>query len=148
MAHVLIPLPSIDFDPSEVAVSWQVLTRLGHQISFASPDGKAAECDPIMISGRGLDPWSPVPIIGHLRVFGLLLRANADARAAYGAMVQEQAFRAPLKWGEARVEHFDAILLGGGHRARGMRRFLESECLQALVAGGRAHLRTYIRASA
>jgi putative intracellular protease/amidase len=134
MAHVLIPLPSIDFDPSEVAVSWQVLTRLGHQISFATPDGKAAECDPIMISGRGLDPWSPVPIIGHLKVFGLLLSANADARAAYAAMVQEQAFRAPLKWEEARVEHFDAILLGGGHRARGMRRFLESERLQALVA--------------
>ena len=40
MAKVLIPIPSRDFDPSEVAVSWSVLKRLGHSVTFATPDGR------------------------------------------------------------------------------------------------------------
>jgi len=30
MARVIMPLPQRDFDPSEVAVSWRVLTGRGH----------------------------------------------------------------------------------------------------------------------
>ncbi len=30
MAKVLIPIPSRDFDPTEVAISWSVLKQLGH----------------------------------------------------------------------------------------------------------------------
>jgi hypothetical protein len=40
MANVLIPIPSRDFDPTEVAVSWSVLKRLGHSVTFATPDGR------------------------------------------------------------------------------------------------------------
>jgi hypothetical protein len=29
MAHVLIPLPALDFDPTEAAVSWSVLKATG-----------------------------------------------------------------------------------------------------------------------
>jgi hypothetical protein len=29
---VLIPIPDTDFDPTEVAVSWQVLTAQGHSV--------------------------------------------------------------------------------------------------------------------
>jgi hypothetical protein len=39
MARVLIPLPARDFDPSEAAVSWQVLSNAGHIVTFATPDG-------------------------------------------------------------------------------------------------------------
>jgi putative intracellular protease/amidase len=134
MAHVLLPLPSLDFDPSEVAVSWRVLTRSGHRVSFATPDGRPGACDEIMISGRGLDPWSPVPVVGWVRVIGLILRANGDARRAYEAMTNDAAFRAPIRWAQANADDFDAVLLGGGHRARGMRQYLESEVLQDLVA--------------
>ena len=133
MAHVLFPLPRLDFDPTEVAVSWAVLSRLGHRVSFATPDGLAAECDPIMISGRGLDPWSPVPLLGQIRFLGLMLRANAQARRAYQAMVEDPAFRSPATWSNVRASDYDAILLGGGHRARGMREYLESDVLQRLV---------------
>lgn len=56
MAHILFPLPSRDFDPTEVGVTWRVLTAAGHGVSFATPDGKAGAADPIMITGRGLDP--------------------------------------------------------------------------------------------
>ena len=37
MATVLIPMLSKDFDPTEVAVSWKVLKRLGHSVVFATP---------------------------------------------------------------------------------------------------------------
>ena len=39
MGTVLIPAPSRDFDPTEVGVSWRVLTDLGHRVVFATPDG-------------------------------------------------------------------------------------------------------------
>jgi putative intracellular protease/amidase len=134
VAHILIPLPARDFDPTEVAVSWRVLTALGHRVSFATPDGEPGVCDPIMMSGRGLDPWSPIPILGHIRVVGLFLRANPDGRRAYRAMIADPAFQAPLRWHDLKVEDWDGLLLGGGHRARGMRAFLESETLQTFVA--------------
>lgn len=135
MADVLFPVPSLDFDPSEVAVGWQVLCELGHQVSFATPNGRTAEADPIMLSGRGLDPWSPLPLIGRLPLLGLVLRANADARRAYRAMQQSPAFQSPLAWAELNAEDFDGLWLAGGHRARGMRQYLESPLLQTLVTG-------------
>jgi putative intracellular protease/amidase len=134
MAHVIIPVPSLDFDPSEVAVSWRVLTQLGHRVSFATPDGQPAQCDDMMISGEGLDFWGFVPLLRHVRLVGLILRANADARDAYAAMLKERAYRSPLRWEQLRAADFDGILLGGGHRARGMRLFLESEKLQKEIA--------------
>src|SRR3546814_1458883 len=53
MAHIFFPLPSRDFDPTEVGVTWRVLPAAGHGVSFATPDGKAGAADPIMITGRG-----------------------------------------------------------------------------------------------
>jgi putative intracellular protease/amidase len=134
MAHVLIPLPALDADPSEVALSWQVLRGRGHRVSFATPTGAPAQCDPIMLDGRGLDPWSRVPRLGRVRLLGLLLRADARARRAHAALLADPAFRAPHEWAAVRARDFDGLLLPGGHRARGMRDFLESTVLQALVA--------------
>ncbi len=37
MAVVLVPIPAQDFDPTEVAVSWKVLTDAGHTVGFATP---------------------------------------------------------------------------------------------------------------
>jgi putative intracellular protease/amidase len=133
MPHVILPLPRLDFDPTEAAVPWRVLTRLGHRVSFATPDGRSAQADEIMLSGRGLDPWSPLPVVGHARALGLILRANADARNAYREMAADPAFASPLAWDRLDAAHFDGLVLCGGHRARGMREYLESECLQRLV---------------
>lgn len=121
MAHVLIPLPALDFDPSEAAVSWRVLTGRGHTVAFATPDGRPAAADDIMLTGKGLGLAGPV------------LRANADARAAYAAMLDDPAYQAPRPWDEAGLEGAHGLLLPGGHRARGMRPYLESGTLQALV---------------
>ena len=133
MAKILIPIPNTDFDPSEAAVSWSVLKRLNHSIAFATPDGQPGKADDLMLTGEGLDIWGFIPGVRHLVAIGRLMRANADARRAYAALEQDAAFKAPLKWNEIRRQDFDALLLPGGHRARGMRDYLESETLQRLI---------------
>lgn len=135
MASVIIPLPSRDFDPTEAAISWKVLNSLGHRVSFATPDGKPAKCDEIMITGVGLDPWSRLPLLAGVKVIGLLLRANADARNAYQKMTADPAYLKPLTWSEIMVSEFDGILLPGGHRSRGMCEYLESGVLQEVISG-------------
>ena len=133
MANVLIPIPSRDFDPTEVAVSWSVLKRLGHSVTFATPDGRPGYADDLMLTGEGLDWWGFIPGLRRFTAVGRLVRANAPAREAYAAMERDGAFTAPLAWRQARLEDFDGLLLPGGHRARGMREYLESEILQKLV---------------
>jgi putative intracellular protease/amidase len=134
MARVLVPLPARDFDPSEAAISWRVLTDAGHTIGFATPDGRPAAADDMMLTGRGLDPWGAIPLLRNLPLTGLLMRANRDARRDYAGMVAADSYLAPLRWDAIDLSEFDALLLPGGHRARGMREFLESEILQRLVA--------------
>ena len=134
MATVLIPVPDIDFDPTEVAVSWQVLTRQGHDVVFSTESGRPGAADDIMVSGRGLDLWSRIPGVGGLVLVGRFLRANADARAAYAQMLESAEFQHPIPWVDARLDDVDALLLPGGHRARGMRSYIDSNVLQALVA--------------
>ena len=133
MARVLILLPARDFDPSEAAVSWQVLSNAGHTIIFATPDGQPAAADDMMLSGEGLDLWGAIPLLRKLPLIGFLMRANIDARNAYAAMIVDRNYSAPLRWDAIDSSAFDALLLPGGHRARGMRDYLESPVLQHYV---------------
>jgi len=131
--RIAIPLPSRDFDPTEVAVPWRVLPDAGHEVVFATPDGHPGAADPIMLSGEGLDPWGFLPVLRKIRIVGLSLRANAQARAAYRDMVATPHFRQPLNWDQLREPEFDGLLLPGGH-AKGVREYLESPVLQKFVA--------------
>jgi putative intracellular protease/amidase len=133
MGTVLIPIPDRDFDPTEVAVSWRVLTDNGHRVVFATESGKPAAADDIMVTGRGLDVWSALPVLGAIPVIGLALRANKDGRAAYRDMLRSAEFQHPVHWTQASLEGIDALLLPGGHRARGMRSYIDSATLQRLV---------------
>lgn len=135
MARVLIPLPRRDFDPTEAAVSWKVLRRLGHEVAFATPDGRAAVADDVMVTGEGLDPWGRIPFLKKLKLIGAVLRADSEGRLAYDEMLRDPAYTSPLTWDALRAADFDGIVLPGGHRARGMREYLESETLQHTVAG-------------
>lgn len=132
-ATVLIALPSQDYDPSEVAVTWQTLTAAGHHVGFATPDGAPATADPLMLSGEGLDLWGWLPGVRKLKALGLLLRGNRDARRAHAAMLGDAAFAAPRSYAALRVADYDGLVLPGGHRARGMRRYLEDPQLQRFV---------------
>ncbi|WP_284742161.1 type 1 glutamine amidotransferase domain-containing protein [Amycolatopsis sp. RTGN1] len=131
MATVLIPVPARDSDPSEVAVSRAVLA--GHTVVFATPDGAQATCDEIMVTGEGLDLWSRVPGLRKLTALGRVLRADEAARDAHRALLADPAWRAPIRWDDIELDGFDGLLLPGGHRARGMREYLESPVLQGVV---------------
>jgi len=134
MATLLLPLPALDFDPTEVAVSWRVLTANGHDVVFATPDGHAAQADDLMVTGRGLDPWGAVPLLRNVTVVGRVLRANADARRDHAALRRDAGYLSPLRWDDLRPEEFTGLVLPGGHRSRGMQDYLESAVLQHLVA--------------
>jgi putative intracellular protease/amidase len=133
-SRVLVPLPGRDVDPTEVAVGWKVLTARGHSVVFATPNGQPAAADDIMINGRGLDPWGWIPVLGNVALVGRFMRANADGRVAYRELRDNPAFQHPLSWDEIRSDDADALYLPGGHRARGMRTYLESPLLQQKVA--------------
>jgi protease I len=120
MSLVLMPLPKRDFDPTEAGVPWLELTRRGHQVRFATPDGSIAQADQRMVHGTGLGPLKT------------LLRADKNGLAAYEAMLADPAFQAPWNYTQAASQTIDGLLLPGGHAPR-MREYLESITLQVLV---------------
>lgn len=114
MAHVLIPLPDTDFDVTEVAVPWRLLTRKGHRVSFATERGdKPPSADPLLLSGV---------------LFGKL-GAEPEPKSFYAEMIASPEFRAPLAWESLNMNHFEGLILPGGH-APGMRQYLGSEVVQ------------------
>jgi putative intracellular protease/amidase len=139
MATVLIPIPERDFDPTEVAVSWKVLSGLGHEVRFATPAARAARADELMVTGEGLDPWGCVPGLSRLVAVGRVLRADARGRVAYAELLSARSFLEPIAWDDIDLDHVDGLLLPGGHRARGMRSYLESATLQVVVVEGFRH---------
>lgn len=119
--RVLMPLPDRDFDPTESAVPWHVLTKAGHDVVFATPDGAPAQADDRMLTGRGLFIWRG------------LLRARRDAVDLYAEMSASPAFHAPITYASLRADDYDALILPGGH-APGMKSYLESELLHRVIA--------------
>jgi putative intracellular protease/amidase len=87
----------------------------------------------VMLTGEGLDLWGLILGLRRLVVIGRFLRADQNARDAYVHMEDAAEFRAPIRWDEIDLAAVDGVLLPGGHRARGMRRYLESEPLQGAV---------------
>ncbi|MGO9145624.1 MAG: type 1 glutamine amidotransferase domain-containing protein [Desulfomonilia bacterium] len=132
-ATIVIPLPNQDFDPSEAALSWRILKEAGHSVKFATTDGNRAYGDPRMLTGEGLDVWGFIPGLKKIKMLGLLLRANTEARHAYQTMESDPAFLKPLLYQELSAGDFDGLILPGGHYARGMRRYLEDRTLQSFV---------------
>ena len=118
---IIFPIPSTDFDPTETAVPWSVITDAGHEVIFATPEGKVAVCDSKMIDGKGLLFWSG------------MLRAEKPARDLYAKMVASDSFQNPISWNELDEEAIDGLILAGGH-AKGMREYLESKAVQKLAA--------------
>lgn len=120
MKKILIPLPNYGFDPTECAIPYKILSEKGHEITFATPEGKTAKADSKMLFGE------------NLGIFKNILMARKDAVSAYHEMENSKAFKNPIKYEEAKEENFDAIFLPGGHD-KGMREYLESEILQNLI---------------
>ena len=119
MAHkVLFPLPDRDFDVTEVAVPWRLLRDAGCEVVFATEEGRAPAADPLLLTGV---------------VFGQL-GAEPEPKAFYEALEADAAFMSPIAWsGLGDLRGFDGLFLAGGH-AQGMKQYLGSEGLQALIA--------------
>ena len=114
---ILMPLPKIDFDPSESALPWELLTHRGHDFTFATPDGSPGEADKRMIDGN------------QLGLFKSLLMAASNARSAYEKMKNSKEFQNPLQYEGINIEDYDAVIFPGGH-APGMREYLDSPLVQ------------------
>jgi putative intracellular protease/amidase len=117
MATVLLPLPDADFDVTEVAVPWKVLTRLGHTVVFATQNSGVPAADPRLLTGV---------------LFGKLGAADEPKRW-YDEMIIDDGYRHPLRWSEIDAATYDGLILPGGH-APGMRQYLGSAELQTKVA--------------
>lgn len=117
---VVVPLAAEGFDPTEVAVPWQILGAHGVRVVFATPEGAPGSADPRMLTGEGLGS------------FRERLRADARGREAYAALTAAPEFRGPIAYGALATTEADGLILPGGHAA-GMKVYLESEVLQRHV---------------
>lgn len=111
-----MPLPDRDFDVTEVAVPWKLLTEAGHEVVFATETGATPACDPLLITGV---------------LFGKL-GARPEPIAFYRELENAPAFLAPRPWSTVNVADYHALFLAGGH-APGMRQYLGSEAVQSLT---------------
>ncbi|MFV2073910.1 MAG: type 1 glutamine amidotransferase domain-containing protein [Thermoanaerobaculales bacterium] len=121
VSSILVPIPRTDFDPTEVAVPWRVLTEAGVAVRFATLDGTPGTADPRMVTGNGLGPLK------------LVLRADARGRDAYARLLDDPHFNEPLTFGQMIASDFDGLHLPGGHAA-GMKEYLESVEVHRLIA--------------
>ena len=117
-----MPLPSYGFDPTETAIPWNLLTKEGFKVVFATPDKKPAQGDTLIVKGEKLGIWKHV------------LKARKDAVKAYGEMIQSEEFNNPKRYSEINVEDYLGLILPGGHD-KGMKEYLESQILQKAVTG-------------
>lgn len=116
MSRVLMPLPDRDFDVTEVAVPWKLLTRAGHEVVFATERGDEPACDPLLLTGV---------------LFGQL-GAEPEPKVFYAEMEKAPGFESPIAWADIDATAYDALFLPGGH-APGMRQYLGSEELSSKV---------------
>lgn len=60
MKRILIPIPAYGFDPTEVAIPWKLMPEHKMEVVFATPEGKKASADVLMLSGGKLGIWKSV----------------------------------------------------------------------------------------
>jgi putative intracellular protease/amidase len=116
--RVLLPLPDRDFDVTEVAVPWRLLTDSGHEVVFATERGDVVpQADPLLLTGV---------LFGQ---FG----AVAEPKRFHEQMIADDGYHQPVAWADVAPAEYDGLILPGGH-APGMRQYLGSTVLRGKVA--------------
>jgi putative intracellular protease/amidase len=115
--RVIVPLPDHDFDVTEVAVPWRLLTDSGCDVVFATETGAIPAADPLLLTGVMLGRLGAAP----------------EPKRFYAQLLDAPGFQAPVAFADIAPGDFDGLLLPGGH-APGMRQYLGSSVLQAKVA--------------
>ena len=118
---LLMPLPDRDFDVTEVAVPWRVLSEAGHQVVFATEQAGTVPA---------ADPRLTGVIFGQLR-------AAPEPRRFYAELTTAVEFTSTQAWAALDPAAFEGLLLPGGH-APAMRQYLRSAVLRDQVARFRA----------
>lgn len=118
---ILCPIPTSDFDPTELSVPWKELKAAGHKVVFATPDGKPGAADIRMCTGTGLGLLKSV------------LMAESFALEAYSECIKSEEFLNPINYESINCDEYDALFLPGGH-AKGMREYLESLTLHRVTS--------------
>eukprot|EP01114_Cavostelium_apophysatum_P012292 TRINITY_DN2733_c0_g1_i1.p1 TRINITY_DN2733_c0_g1~~TRINITY_DN2733_c0_g1_i1.p1 ORF type:complete len:523 (+),score=135.34 TRINITY_DN2733_c0_g1_i1:56-1624(+) len=116
---IVMPLPDTDFDPTESAVPWKILTMEGVDVYFATERGTIAKCDDMLVRPQG--------------IIASQLAATTEAKQFYFEMETSPNFCNPIPWEKVNPSEFDGLLLPGGH-APGMKQYLESQVLQGKIA--------------
>ncbi|MNO21673.1 Pyridoxal 5'-phosphate synthase subunit PdxT [compost metagenome] len=114
---VLMPLPSRDFDTTEVVVPWLRCREAGIRVVFATPDGERGYTDPYLLTGV---------------LFGQLGADKKVVDLYRQELERDEDFLHPLPYHAIEPEEYHGLLLPGGH-AKGMVPYLESAALQAKV---------------
>ena len=117
MKKILIPIPDIDFDLTEVAVPWKRFVENGFQVVFATENAAVAKTDQRLIDGV---------------IFGQL-GAKPYAIALYNEMLASSEFNKPITYQNINPDDYDLLHLPGGHE-KGIKQYLESTVLQEKVA--------------
>ena len=116
--RVLMPLPDNDFDVTEVAVPWKILSAAGHQVVFATERaGTLPAGDPRLLTGV---------------LFGQLGAAD-EPKEFYEQLTRAPEFHNTIAWSDIEPSELDGLILPGGH-APGMRQYLGSPVLRTKVA--------------
>ncbi len=116
--RILLPLPDSDYDVTEVAVPWKLLTEAGHEVVFATENPSViTAADPLLLSGV---------------IFGQL-GADPEAQHFYREMLGTPGFANSVAWSDLNPTDYDALLLPGGH-APGMRQYLGNSVLHGKIA--------------
>lgn len=114
---VWMPLPDRDFDVTEVAVPWKLMTEAGYSVVIATEDGAMPAADPLLLDGV---------------IFGQL-GAEPEPIRFYRELERDASFRAPIRWRDLAVDEHRGLWLAGGH-APGMRQYLGSAPLHEKIA--------------
>ncbi|MFJ5302990.1 type 1 glutamine amidotransferase domain-containing protein [Streptomyces sp. NPDC088350] len=115
--RVLMPVPDRDFDVTEVAVPWRLLTDAGHEVVFAvERAGTRPAADARLLTGV---------LLGRLG-------AEDEPKRFYQQLAAAPEFSATVAWADVDATGYDGLLLPGGH-APGMRQYLGSAQLRAKV---------------
>lgn len=118
--RILIPIPNYGFDPTEVAIPWKIFAEAGCEVVFATPEGKKAVADALMLTGEKLGIWKSV------------LQAKPTAVKAHDALIKNDSFSNPLAYTALQESQFDVLFLPGGHDKK-IKEYLESKVLQKIV---------------
>lgn len=116
---VIIPMAEYGHDPTETAVPYQIFTKAGFTVSFATESGKSPRCDEMMLSG----------------MTGAFLGADKAAKNAYAEMIStgsidetKGSLGRPFSWTDPsfKLSDYDLVFLPGGHE-KGVRQLIDAE---------------------